>query len=578
MSKRRACAYLIIFLAIPGVVGFHGPYNRVDCLRQLNYTLDSDNSFVSRNPHYFFRGSTIDNPLLTLQGCNALCGSDWGPYPDNGPRLMEWIIPGVLLIANVHFAPIGWKRYLMVAHMLGDPIDSMWRLVSTVEDWNESSRISSNFIRAQKRLSDAKRQNGEDVKLYDIPSNRIAVILSAAARLVENLDKHESSKQLFDSLDIGKVSEPGLDSRYNMLHRTATALRDQRIHDIRRSGFAILLYIIQVVGVFVRSLGGLTSPSGGKVSPAMMLVWLLPEVLLSNGIGDYGCWRLSKHTLFEFPDFVGIDPRKAPVANRSKSLEARRNARSILSVSELECSGMVLHTRPSSVHELECPVCSDAFVNSGKARKTGLAFISALPIIMACAAAFAADETAPTYFSCRAISITSSLVLWLLSTAATYFMRKLMGRRQWLYILLKDIIVATPILTIILLSSCGFFNSCYCSGGAVVRGRHAQVVMNPVAFYSLNNNVIYPAAVAVALGLQILVPVLLRRIQLQGFKTMWWNDTENPPTVTERSYAAPIASDCVQIDKVKAKRKVRVQVDETEMDERTQSQSTHRSS
>jgi hypothetical protein len=216
---------------------------------------------------------------------------------------------------------------------------------------------------------------------HSINPKRIAVVISAAAKLIESLDMHKFSKQPFDSLDIRKVSwQAELETRFNKLHETAIALRDQRLHDIRRTGFAILVYILQVVAVFVPAVGGSANPSGGKVSPAMMLVWLLPLVLLSNAIGDYGCWKLSENTLFEFLDVVGIDPPRILHTNKTDLETSRKSISSPLS-SELACSGVVLHSLPGSFR-----------------RKVALAVISILPITIACATAFAVDYTAPTYF------------------------------------------------------------------------------------------------------------------------------------------------------------------------------------
>lgn len=94
------------------------------------------------------------------------------------------------------------------------------------------------------------------------------------------------------------------------------------MHNIRRTGFAVLVYIVQVMATFVPAVGGSTQPSGGKVSPAMMLVWTLPLVLLSNAIGDYDCWKLSRKTLFEFLDIVEIDPQVFLNTNKKTDLEA----------------------------------------------------------------------------------------------------------------------------------------------------------------------------------------------------------------------------------------------------------------
>lgn len=63
-------------------------WNREDCLKAV--TLMQNSSTFSPNPAYFFNLSDPNNPILTLEGCYALCDSKMGFYPDTGPRL----IPG----------------------------------------------------------------------------------------------------------------------------------------------------------------------------------------------------------------------------------------------------------------------------------------------------------------------------------------------------------------------------------------------------------------------------------------------------------------------------------------------------
>jgi hypothetical protein len=140
-------------------------------------------------------------------------------------------------------------------------------------------------------------------------------------------------------------------------------------------------------------------------------------------------------------------------------------------------------------------------------------------------------------------------------------MRGSLGRHSWLFIFVKDIVVATPILVLILLSSCGYFNSCYCSSGVLIRRSQAQVDLNPVSFFPLNNRVIYPATVTTGLGLQMLVLILVRWVQLRGFKTMWWRDLEephNPHLMPEIGYT------------LSTKPEVTVQIDEIELEEITE--------
>ena len=492
---------------ISGFVGFGPRYNGKTCLANITSMLSNDTSLVSQYPEIFLPESTPANPVLTIIGCKALCGSTWGPYPDDGPRLYEWIIPGLLLVANTHFSPIGRKRYLVIAQLLGNPVGCTSRLLYLVEDSNESARQAHQIIR------DLEERPDGVVKHFKIQAEEISVILLAAARLVPSIDMHKLSDQLSIRLDI-VVSEEG-EARCLALRKKGILLRDQRSHDVRRTGFAVLLYILQVIALFVAAVGGSTNATGGKVAPAMLLVWLLPVVLLSNAVGDYGCWDTSRRTLFDLLDLFRIDLDDCIIDR-----EISNNSSSRLFFNELACSGAVIHSHPIGLQRI------------------AMSIISVLPVALACAAAFTIDMTGPTWFSCRATASLCSLAWWLLSAAVTGIMLRFRGRHLWRLIWLKDNIFAIPILVFILLSASGYFNSCFCVSGAIVHGNGARVVLNQSASYPFNDNKFYPAVVSTGIILQLLIPVLAWRIQRQGFRTMWW---KNPlaAIVLDQRYKAP---------------------------------------
>jgi len=70
--------------------------------------------------------------------CEALCAGKrgWIFYPpsDIVSRFWMWMLPLFVLLANIHFAPLGWLNALCVtAHVLGDPIDFMGSLNTRLE-------------------------------------------------------------------------------------------------------------------------------------------------------------------------------------------------------------------------------------------------------------------------------------------------------------------------------------------------------------------------------------------------------------------------------------------------------------
>lgn len=499
-------ASIVLFMIFPSVTSLDQPYNRSVCLSAVNASYDD---LYMRNPEYFALGSNASRPFLTLPGCYSLCGSRWGPYSDDGPRLLDWIVPGILLIANLHFVPIGGKRYTVLAHFLGDPIDTMLRLLYLVEDWVGNLREAERIIPGPP--GDPLRRAARDppgFRYLERPEI-LATVLSAAGRLLDPQDLSDLPKRVTKWLTFDDNRH--FRTRYAALKKAAVALRHLRLHDIRRTGFAIFLYLFQFVVVFVYQVGGSPNPSGGRVSPAMMLSWFLTVVLLSNAIGDYGSWKHSQDTILRFLKKVfGGDPLPARVPLLPRRRVSRRSGwRSFTAdFTELACSGSTRYDHSTS-----------------SSRKVVLGLIAVFPIALSCATAFRVDYTAPSWFSCRAVTVLGSFGGWLLSWIFTNIATSYLCRdHRWFFIFVKDILIGTPILLFILLSTAGLFNSCYCVSGAIFRGKiKARIDLNPVSLYPHNGYNIYPWTVGIGLFLQMLVvPVLGLWVQRQGFKTIWW--------------------------------------------------------
>src|SRR3954471_24514413 len=85
-------------------------WNREQCIATVKETVNSySSSSVTPNPAWFFSLADPNNSILTVEGCEVLCDSKMGFYSDSGPRLITWLLPIILLIANMQFAPIGKK-------------------------------------------------------------------------------------------------------------------------------------------------------------------------------------------------------------------------------------------------------------------------------------------------------------------------------------------------------------------------------------------------------------------------------------------------------------------------------------
>lgn len=108
-----------------------------DEVKNLNTANLSDN----RRQYFLFdprTGQRIhpDRVLLTLEGCEEICHDGYGLWPaqDTLLRLILWLLPAVVLVAHFHFAPLPATNICQVIlHLLGDPVDSMWSMLTRQE-------------------------------------------------------------------------------------------------------------------------------------------------------------------------------------------------------------------------------------------------------------------------------------------------------------------------------------------------------------------------------------------------------------------------------------------------------------
>lgn len=400
------------------------------------------------------------NPVLTLRGCKQLCGSGTGWYSDIGPRLIEWFLPIFLLISNMQFPVVGKERFFLVLHLLGDPIDSTWSLLDKLDGWSRC-------------YAPARRQPG----LINEADIRCLAIIYAARREVETISDHELEQTNIDNMPL--------------IRTTASELMRQRRNEMFRTVFAVAMYIFQIVSAFVPAVGASSSPSGGKIGTAMLLSWLVSVVLLSNAVGDFGSPASTEKTI---------------------STLMASNEQPVNMVNASVWSGALYTYRSSK-----------GLGNSG----WKMAVISLLPVGIAFGTAFTVLEAGPTKFSCRSIFVVGASSYWILSAVLTYTLsrkavqsRFATGKCLWTIVLIKDFVVAGPILGLIVASSCGYWNTCYCWGGGPVHGDNTTVSLNPTNIFNFNDDKFYPAILGTGLGLQVVVFSIMLALGWNGFRAM----------------------------------------------------------
>ena len=484
MSRHSTIARLSVAAALQ--LKFVLGWNRANCITQVDQMARSNVS--SLNPAWILSLADPNNPILTVEGCEAICDSKMGFYPDSAPRLITWLLPVILLIGNMQFAPIGKERFLMVLHLLGDPIHSTWSLLAKLQDWYHC------LSRVRQKLSPKQE--------YRVKSSMMVLAIAEELYVLEEIET-----TLFSSIADEKDD--------NILWETASLLGRSRKTELLRTILAISWYIVAVVAAFVPAVGQSTAASAGRIAPAMLLSWLLPVVLLSNAIGGFNSLRNCEFFISQYLVRIGKLRHNISICEEQKSRFLKKEE-SAPYFTSLAWSGAIYSYRLGKRR------------SGNPGRGLLLALCSVVPVTVAFGLALAALETAPTNFSCRSVLVTTIFASWLISAIITWlmsFQRTITGRYLWYFILIKDSFVAVPALALIIATSCGLFNSCYCWSGALVHGRSkASVALNPVSAFNRNNDVIYPAMVATGLSLQIAVFLLILRAGRRCFAVMRWSN------------------------------------------------------
>ena len=469
-------------------------WGRQNCITKVNETVWSNDS--SLNPAWFTSLADPNNIKLTVEGCEAICDKKMGFYPDSAPRLITWLLPVILLIGNMQFAPIGKEKFFMVVHLLGDPIHSAWSLLAKLEDWYHCF----SYIRRQYPIKPSPQQE------YRIKTSMMVLVVAG---------------ELFAPFDIGNrldflIPNEGFD---DILWETASALGESRKTELLRAVLAVSWYIFDVVAAFVPAVGQSPNASGGRIAPAMLLSWLLPVVLLSNAIGGFSSLRNCRIFVTQYLARIDRSRYDISICEDQRSRLFKKNE-STPYFTSLAWSGAIysyrLGKRPSGTPR----------------RSLLLALCSLLPVTLAFGLAFAALETAPTYFSCRSVLVIAIFASWLVSASITWvtsLQNSVTGKYLWYFILIKDAIIAVPALALIIATSCGLFNSCYCWSGALVLGRSkASVALDPVSAFNRNDEVVYPAMVATGLFLQVSVFLLVMWAGRRCLGAMSWSNDIYP--------------------------------------------------
>jgi hypothetical protein len=422
-----------------------------------------DNGTISPNdPIFFFNGTSFmseKNKLqLTINGCRANCPRpDFDIYGDMFPRLLTWLVPALLLIGNLHIPRIGtMNRILVILHFIGDPIDSTWSLLTKAEIWNRFYAIALRHTPPGPEKEHSARA--------------LAALFSAYEELAGDM---ASVRERFDAIIAESAVRLSREDLDYIIMESAEELVDSRSNEVLRTSLVILNYCWTVLGALVPEIGGAqTSQPGGRIGTAMYLSWLVTVVLLSNTLSGFvsrrTCLRIMERycrTLKGSSRDTHIFSNSPQIPPTSPFLFAKN--RGIPTIQAQPGEGVdVIDAQPwnGSVYSYQPKkrlLSSSASTDKGSLH---LLLLSMAPIFAAATPAFVIIWFTPTIgLGCRTLWVVGNTMGLLVSPALTWIIQRVSyGKYAWYFTVVKDALIGIPSVTIIILSSIGLFNTCWC--------------------------------------------------------------------------------------------------------------------
>lgn len=491
---------LFFIVAVPLVSAFDRSGCRERALNLLS------NQSLSSTSHFFFRDSFQsppyngpDNITLSRIGCNAICGPEQTWYKDIGPRLTVWLIPILLLLANVELSPVDKHNFLAILHLLGDPIDSNWSLLHKLDAWDRCSTLAARYD--------------------DICPSCQRVIASIFAAHEEVQGPRIKSERYFEAL----LEQRSQATHFNEWRRAAVRLADSRTTAFGRTVFAFLLYVFQLICAFVPEVGGGSfSPPGGRIATSVLLSWLVPAILIINAIGNLS----SRRTAYDILADLAMDTRDDTLhvieecSDFLPTFPSIARACSTEYCHALSWSGAIYTYRPWKL-------CYVTFTRHRHRYTLLLATLAAAPVLVGLVGGvLILWYQIPVGLNCRHIWLVSVAVLWIVSasiTSMTHHYGLATGKYHWRFILIKDACVAVPSLAIMILSVIGLFNFCWCWSGPFQYSGIGRVPLTETIYFQ-NAKSVYPIIVGGTLLLQIIIVLAVAVLWRRGFQLLRWSE------------------------------------------------------
>jgi hypothetical protein len=493
----RGPIILLLFAsAIPLASSFLSGLCREAVVAKLkNGTLSPTNDTVFyQNKDGVFESDPDAKITLTLFGCMEQCGKSFAFFDWNEivGKLSTWLLPVLLLLANMHWTPIGHIHAMCsIVHLLGDPIDAIWSLLTKHE-------VARRVL--QLGLREWTNPNDPNDVLEALELEQAINVATVIVALEEVADTNSKENREELRQQVVELRRGGL----GRIARLAYELYDVRLYALFPTVIAILVYLVNLGMAFVMAVQATRKgekPPGNRVGFAMIFSWLVPVLLLSAETGRYVSRRVCSRILRQCPLVI-------PYLNRAEENQNGHKA----AYHAQAWSGVVYTFRPQK---------RIFTVGNGDRSPFCLFLIATGFVFLSCAAGFAIGFVSPTVgLSCRPLCILVFGILWLFSVGISFMFHEwnVFAAKTYFWVMtIKDALITIFVVGMIVLFYAGLDNSCWCWSNVYGKGPEAACVQLDVDDpRAENNRSVYPAIVFPTIIIQLCMYALLR-----------WKDRDN---------------------------------------------------
>jgi hypothetical protein len=448
--------------------------------------------------------STAQSPaILTLEGCKHYCGDGTGLWSANETmcRFVLWVLPAFILIAHFHFAPLSaWNTCNVVIHLLGDPVDSMWSMLTRQEVNRRLHRltINSGLPEALVNIWAAYEELGwQEVSSFTF---RIPGKWNTAA----------NSLPMFSRTPARTSSLNHVESY--LIKRASYRLSSNRSDSSLGTWAAIIGLLGALAGAFIRTwTQRLNNQTPHTIAIVTLLFHFIALVKISGNIGaftsstaavdvlqelrrDLQAYSSSHEDKCVYPLFPPLDFQSDALWDyrlRLRSIPGLgRRSRRYTDYDNVEVwprmaswLGMNSPWRPcKEILVMDtCPKSVRHPIKLFRACKLFLVSISFVLIGSYAPAIYLSYHSGQAGFGCRCLAWTCVMIGWMTSLGLDQLLKRWfrLSRNLWRWTICKDSVISFFVIGVILSVQLGFFNNCWCRAGTIYLRSEPRVYLGP---------------------------------------------------------------------------------------------------